>query len=571
MAIYEKYIGRTRDSFKDLADLQKNYKITYPEDFNFAYDVIDELARTKPDKLAMIWLSKDKEEKRFTFKDMSVWSNKCANYFKSIGLNKGDRVLVVLKRSYLFWFAMLAMHKIGIIPIQATNMLVGHDYIYRCKKGRIKAVLITGDGDATEHFDEVEAFCPTVKIKMVTKHKDLASNGWIDFEEGLEKAPEEWTRPTGKDGLGAKDIMFMAFTSGTTGYPKMIMHDFTYPLGHIVTGVFWHRVVDGGLHFTISDTGWMKSMWGKFYGQWFGETAHLVYDFDKFNGEDILQVLEKYRVTTFCVPPTMYRFMLQFDIKKYDLSSLQHCCSAGEALSADIFNTWKEGTGLEIYEGFGQSETPVCIGTLGGYSKPVSGFIGKAMPGFEMHVVNEKCEDCLPGEEGEIVIRATPDNKPCGLTCSYFEDDEANEKSWRNGFFHTGDTAYIDERGNYKYIGRNDDVIKSSGYRIGPFEVESVLMEHPAVLEVAVTGVPDAKRGFNVKATIVLRKGFKPSEELVLELQNYVKKNTAPYKYPRVVEFVESLPKTTSGKIRRTEIRQNDMEKYLAEQSKKLS
>lgn len=562
MAIYEKYIGRERDSFADLNDLQQNYKITYPDDFNFAYDVIDELGKTKPDKLAMLWLSKEKEEKRFTFKDMMIWSNKMANYLKSMGIGKGDKILLVLKRSYLFWFTMLGMHKIGAIPIQATNMLVGKDYTYRCNKGEIKAVIITGDGDATEHFDEVEAFCSTVKLKFVTKHKKISGNKWIDFEDGLEKASEDWTRPSGKDAIKATDIMMMGFTSGTTGYPKMFVHDYTYPLGHIITGVFWHRVVDGGLHFTISDTGWAKSLWGKFYGQWMGETAHLIYDFDKFNGEDILQVLEKYKVTTFCVPPTMYRFMLQNDIKKYDLSSLVHCCSAGEALNADIFNAWKDGTGLEIHEGFGQSETAVCIGTLYNYEKPKSGFLGKPMPGYDMHILNEDGQDCLLGEEGEICIRATPDDKPCGLTRGYHMDDEANAHSWRGGFFHTGDTAYMDEHGSIKYIGRNDDVIKSSGYRIGPFEVESVLLEHPAVLEVAVTGIPDPKRGFNVKATIVLRDGFNPSDELIKDLQNYVKTNTAPYKYPRVVEFVDSLPKTTSGKIRRTEIRQHDLEKY---------
>ncbi len=564
MAIYQDYIGRERDSFNDLSDLQKNYKIKYPQNFNFAYDVIDRLGKEKPDKLAMLWLSKDKEEKRFTFKDMMVWSNKMANYLKSMGVKKGDKVLLILKRSYLFWFAMLGMHKLGAIPIQATNMLVGKDYTYRCNKADIKAVVITGDGDATEHFDEVEAFCPSVKLKFVTKHKKPAGNNWIDFESGLENASEVWVKPTGAEASKSTDIMIMGFTSGTTGYPKIFMHDYAYPLGHIITGVFWHRVVDGGLHFTISDTGWAKSLWGKFYGQWMGETAHLIYDFDKFDGEDILSVLEKYKVTTFCVPPTMYRFMLQNDIKKYDLSSLVHCCSAGEALNADIFNAWKDGTGLEIYEGFGQSETAVCIGTLYNYEQPISGFLGRPMPGYDIHILGEDCKDCLPGEEGEICIKATPTKKPCGLTLGYHNDEEANAKSWHNGYFHTGDTAYMDEHGNIKYVGRNDDVIKSSGYRIGPFEVESVLLEHPSVLEVAVTGIPDPKRGFNVKATIVLRAGFEPSDELVKELQNYVKTHTAPYKYPRVVEFVESLPKTTSGKIRRTEIRRHDMEKYNA-------
>ncbi|MBQ6728147.1 MAG: AMP-binding protein, partial [Clostridia bacterium] len=316
MTIYEKYVGRNRDDFKDYDDLVKNYKVSYPETFNFAYDVIDELGREKPDKLAMIWLSKNKEEKRFTFRDMMLWSNKAANYLKSLGINKGDKVLLVLKRSYYFWFTMLGLHKIGGIPIQATNMLVGHDFTYRCNKGEIKAVIITGDDDVTEHFDAVEKECPTVKLKLVTKHKVPKGGNWIDFEDGIEKASDVFTRPTGKDAVNAKDIMLTSFTSGTTGYPKMIMHDYTYPLGHIVTGVFWHRVIDGGLHFTISDTGWLKSLWGKFYGQWFGESAVLVYDFDKFDGEDILKVLQDYKVNTFCVPPTMYRFMLQKDITK---------------------------------------------------------------------------------------------------------------------------------------------------------------------------------------------------------------------------------------------------------------
>ena len=562
MVIYEKYLNRDRDSFKDLSDLQLNYKISYPEDFNFAYDVVDELGKTKPNKVALVWLSNTKEKKVFTFKDIMIWSNKAANFFKDIGIKKGDKVMLVLKRSYYFWFCMLGLHKIGAVAIQATNMLVGKDYTYRCNKGEVKAIIATGDDKVTEYFDEVENLCPTVKLKLVTKHKKPAGGNWIDFEDGINNASEVWERPVGKDAIKATDMMLTAFSSGTTGYPKMIMHDFTYPLGHIATGVFWHRVVDGGLHFTISDTGWLKSLWGKFYGQWFGESAVLVYDFDKFDGADILGVLQDNKVTTFCVPPTMYRFMLQNDIEKYDLSSLTHCCSAGEALNPEIFNKWKEGTGLEIYEGFGQTETTLCLGTLRNYSEPIPGFMGKPIPGYDMCIMHPTGRNCLPGEEGEVCIRTSLKNKPCGLTFGYYCDDEANKKSWAKGCFHTGDTAYIDERGNFKYVGRNDDVIKSSGYRIGPFEVESVLMEHPSVLEVAVTGVPDEKRGFAVKATIVLKPNYKPSDELVLELQNYVKTHTAPYKYPRIVEFVDSLPKTISGKIRRTEIRENDKEKY---------
>ena len=562
MLIYEKYTGRNRDQYKDLQDLRDNYKITYPKTFNFAYDVMDVLAEKKPDATAMVWLSNKKEEKVFTFRDIKYWSDKTANYLKSQGINKGDRVLLVLKRSYYFWFIMLALSKIGAVAVQATNMLVGKDYTYRCNKGEIKAVIITGDGECTEHFDEVEKDCVTVKLKFVTKHKKPVGGGWIDFEEGLSSASEKWVRPTGQDAVNADDIMLMSFSSGTTGYPKMILHNHTYPLGHIVTGVFWHRVVEGGLHFTISDTGWLKSLWGKFYGQWFGESAILVYDFDKFDGEDILSVLEKYKVTTFCVPPTMYRFMLQYDISKYDLSSLTHCCAAGEALNPDIFNKWKEYTGISIHEGFGQTETTCCIGTLKNYGEPLSGFIGKPTPGYDVHVLDNEGKDCAPGESGEICIKATLNNKPCGLMCGYYKDEESTAYSWRGGYFHTGDTAYINEHGFIKYIGRNDDVIKSSGYRIGPFEVESVLMEHPAVLEVAVTGVPDPKRGFKVKATIVLRKGYTAGDDLVLELQNFVKTHTAPYKYPRVIEFVDCLPKTISGKIRRTEIREKDNQKY---------
>lgn len=568
MVIYEKYVGRTRDSFKDLQDLQDNFKITYPETFNFAYDVIDELGKSKPEKIAMVWLSKEKEKIVFTFRDMMLWSNKAANYLKSQGINKGDKVMLVLKRNYYFWFCMLALHKIGAVAIQATNMLVGKDFTYRCNKGDVKAIIATGDGAVTENFDEVEKDCPTVTLKFVNKHKVPVGGGWKDLETGIENASDVWERPTGKDAIWVNDTMLTAFSSGTTGYPKMIMHDFSYPLGHIATGVFWHRVVDGGLHFTISDTGWLKSLWGKFYGQWFGESAVLVYDFDKFDGADILQVLQDNKVTTFCVPPTMYRFMLQNDVKKYDLSCLTHCCSAGEALNPEIFNTWKEGTGLEIYEGFGQTETTLCLGTLRGYSPAIPGFMGKPIPGYQTCIMHPSGRNCLPGEEGEVCIKATANKKPCGLTFGYYKDVEATKKSWYDGYFHTGDTAYIDEHGNYKYIGRNDDVIKSSGYRIGPFEVESVLLEHPAVLEVAVTGVPDPKRGFNVKATIVLKDGYVGDEELIKDIQNYVKTHTAPYKYPRVVEFVESLPKTISGKIRRTEIRSNDMQKYKNEEEK---
>ena len=562
MTIYEKYVGATRDDFLSLEDAQKNYKLSYDEDFNFAYDVVDELGRTKPDKLALLWISADGEEKRFTFRDMMLCSNKAANYFKYMGIKKGDRVLLVLKRSYYFWICILALHKIGAIAIQATNMLKAKDYIYRCNAADISAVVITGDGHETEYFDEGSDQYKTVEKKFVTGHKN-AGPDWIDFEAGYEMASSEWQRPHGNEATKADDTMLISFSSGTTGYPKIISHNFKYPLGHIMTGVFWHRVIDGGLHLTISDTGWLKSLWGKLYGQWFGESAVLVYDFDKFDGADILEKLEKYKVTTFCVPPTMYRLILQHDVSKYDLSSLTHCCTAGEALNPEIYNQWLEATGLKIYEGFGQTETTVCIATIKPWTDPVPGAIGFPVPGFDVHILDENDQFCQRGTTGEICIRVLSANrKSCGLLDSYNLSIEETKKALYGGFYHTGDTAYRDEKGMFRYVGRNDDVIKSSGYRIGPFEIESVMLEHPAVMEVAVTGVPDKIRGFVVKATVVLRDGYSPSEELTKELQEYVKNNTAPYKYPRIIEYVAELPKTFSGKIRRSEIRENDKKKY---------
>ena len=561
MAIYEKFVGAKREDFLSLADAQRNYKLTWNEDFNFAYDVVDELARTKPDKLAMVWVGADGEEKRFTFKDMSRESNRAANYFKYLGIRKGDIVLLVLRRSYYFWFCLLGLHKIGAVAVSATDMLKAKDYVYRCNMAGIKYAIITGHGDAAESFEERASEYTTIKKKLVTMHKKPGPD-WIDFEEGFAAADTDWVRPTGDHGTKADDTMLLAFTSGTSGYPKMLTHDFRYPLGHIMTALFWQQVVDGGLHFSISDTGWLKAYWGKIYGQWLGESAVFVYDFDRFDPEDILSKLEKYKITTFCVPPTMYRMMLQHDVKKYDLSSLTHCCTAGEALNPEIYNKWLEATGLKLYEGFGQSETTVCIATIKPWMEPVPGAIGLPIPGMDIHILNENNERCQRGTTGEICIRVlSQERRPCGLMRTYNMSEEDTDKAIHDGFYHTGDTAYRDEDGLFRYVGRNDDVIKSSGYRIGPFEIESVLMEHPAVLEIAVTGVPDAVRGFNVKATIVLQKGYEPSEALVKELQNYVKVNTAPYKYPRIVEFVEALPKTFNGKIQRNVIRQNDIEK----------
>jgi acetyl-CoA synthetase len=558
--IYVEYVGRDRDEFYTLEDLKKNYRVEYDESFNFAYDVVDRLGREKPEKLAMLWVGADGEEKYITFRDMSLRSNKVANYFKSLGISKGDAVMLVLRRSDLFWYCMMALHKIGAIAVQATDMLTASDYKYRCNAGGIKMAVITGHGDCTAHFDEGEPY-DTIELKAVTMHKK-AGEGWLDFEAGVEAASDVWERPTGQADTLATDTMLMSFSSGTTGYPKMITHDFTYPLGHISTGVFWHRVEDGGLHFTISDTGWLKSLWGKMYGQWFGESAIFTYDFERFDGVDILEKLDKYKVTTFCAPPTMYRLMLQNDFSKYDFSNLKHCCTAGEALSPEIFNQWKENTGLKIFEGFGQTETTLCVSTIYPWIQPRPGSMGLPSPGYDVRILDSEGQECPPGVTGEICIRAESlSNRPCGLFTGYYKNEQDTQRSWHDGFYHTGDTAYRDELGFLWYIGRNDDIIKSSGYRIGPFEVESVLLKHSAVLEAAVTGVPDPVRGFSVKATIVLRRGYEASDELAKDLQDFVKKNTAPYKYPRIVEFVDELPKTISGKIRRVEIRERDSEK----------
>ena len=561
MTLYEKFVGASRDDFLSMKDAQKNYKLTWNDDFNFAYDVVDELGRTKPDKRALVWVGNDGEERTFTFADMMRESNRAANYFKYIGVKKGDAVLLVLRRSYLFWFCILGLHKIGAIAVCATDMLKSKDYIYRCNSAKIKYAIITGYGEATEAFDEHKEQYETIKKKFVTMHKD-AGPDWIDFEDGFYTADTDWVRPTGKQATKADDIMLLAFTSGTSGYPKILTHDFKYPLGHIMTAVFWQRVVDGGLHLSISDTGWLKAMWGKLYGQWLGESAIMVYDFDRFDPEKMLALLEKYRITTFCAPPTMYRMMLQKDVKSYDLSSITHCCTAGEALNPEIFNKWYEATGLKMYEGFGQSETPVCIATIKPWMEPVPGAMGAAIPGIDVHILNERNERCQRGTTGEICIRVlSQERRPCGLLRTYNMSKDDTAKAIYGGFYHTGDRAYRDEEGLFRYVGRADDVIKSSGYRIGPFEIESVLMEHPAVSEVAVTGVPDPVRGFNVKATIVLQKGYEGTSELVRELQTYVKTNTAPYKYPRIVEFVDSLPKTFNGKIQRSVIRSRDCDK----------
>lgn len=521
------------------------------ERFNFGFDVVDKIAQKNPDKLAMQWVGIDGTEKAFTFSDMSRLSNQAANYFKSLGIKKGDRVMLVLKRHYQFWISIVALHKIGAIVIPATNQLVQKDFEYRFQAAGVSALLCTADGDVAHQAELAAANCPELTTKLIVNG---AKEGWREFDKEFTQFPDTFDRPTGEDEVLGSDRMLMYFTSGTTGYPKIAAHDFTYPLGHYVTAKYWHNVEPDGLHFAISDTGWGKAVWGKLYGQWLCEAAIFTFDFDRFHPDEILPMFAKYNITTFCAPPTMYRFFIQEDLSKYDLSSLHYCTIAGEALNPEVFNKFYECTGIKLMEGFGQTETTLTVANLFGM-EPKPGSMGKPNPQYHIDIVNDKGESVKTGETGEIVLR-TDKGHPVGMFIEYYRDPEKTKEAWHDDLYHTGDMAWRDEDGYFWYVGRTDDLIKSSGYRIGPFEIESVLMEHDAVMECAVTAVPDPLRGQAVKATIVLTKRYTPSEELKKDIQNYVKEHTAPYKYPRVVEFVEELPKTISGKIRRVEIRE---------------
>ncbi len=560
MPLYEAYVGRHRDDFATLEDLQKNYKLNYPDDFNFSYDCLDRLAAETPKARAMVWVDNSGNSRTFTFADMKRLTDKTANWFVSQGVKKGDMVMLVLGRGHQFWYALLALHKVGAVAVPATTLLTEKDFVYRLNAAGIKMVVATGDGDVTRQIDAALPQCPTVTLKAVIRREN-PTGGWLDFDRGTAEASDVFVRPAEHN--KATDLMLMAFSSGTTGYPKMVAHDYAYPLGHILTGCFWHRCEEGGLHFTISDTGWLKSLWGKLYGQWLAGCAVLTYDFDKFSAPDILDKVAQHKVTTFCAPPTMYRYIIKEDLKKWDLSSLRHVTTAGEALNPEVYSNFYRQTGLKIFEGFGQSETTICCFTVSPWMQPRLGSMGLPCPGYRMVVCDEDGREVGAGVTGEICIRTDEEGggKPAGQFPGYYKDEAGTARVWHDGLYHTGDTAYRDEMGFLWYVGRTDDVIKSSGYRIGPFEVESALMEHPAVLECAVTGVPDPDRGFAVKATVVLSQGFTGSDQLTKELQAHVKKVTAPYKYPRIVEYVENLPKTISGKIRRVEIRQQDAEK----------
>lgn len=526
----------------------KSIDFTNEEKFNFGYDVVDAIAEKNPDKLAMLHIANDFTERKFSFGDMKKYSNMTANYFRSLGIKKGDRVMLVLKRHYQFWFAITALHKMGAVVIPATNLLMEHDFVYRFDAAGVKALVCTADGVVA---DEAMKGAVDAKEKPTMVLVGGKRDGWHDFDEEMAKCSDVFPRT--EDTSCGSDPILMFFTSGTTGYPKIAEHDHKYGLGHYITAKYWHNVNPEGLHFTISDTGWGKALWGKYYGQWLCEAAVFTYDFDKFDAHTILPMFAKYNITTFCAPPTMYRFFVKEDLSKYDLSSIEYSTTAGEALNPEVYEQWKRATGLNLMEGFGQTETTLSVynpmGTI-----PKTGSMGIPSPLYDVDIVLPDGTPAPDGETGEIVIR-TDKKIPCGLFMGYFRNEEKTKEAWYDGAYHTGDTAWRDEDGYFWYVGRTDDLIKSSGYRIGPFEIESVIMELPYVLECAVTAAPDPVRGQVVKASVVLTRGTEKSDALKKEIQNYVKTNTAPYKYPRIVEFLDDLPKTISGKIRRVELK----------------
>ena len=541
--IVDKFITTTVDE-NGVCD---SIKFHNEDKFNFAFDVVDEIGRKYPEKLAMLHIAEDMTERRFSFKDIKEASSQAANYFKSLGIKKGDRVLLVLKRNYQFWIAILGLHKLGAIAIPATNQLVVHDYEYRFNSAGVSAVVATADGKATDYIDEAQLNSPTLKIKIVANGE---KEGWHNFDAEYGLFSRRFVRD--ENTACGDDPMIMLFTSGTTGYPKIATHSHKYPLGHFITAKYWHCVERDGIHFTISETGWGKALWGKLYGQWLCEGAVFVYDFDRFDASKILPMFAKYNITTFCAPPTMYRMLIKQDISQYDLSSIKHATTAGEALNPEVFKQFEKATGLRVHEGFGQTETTLSIANLNGTPIKI-GAMGKPTPLYDIDVVDPDGHPVADGETGEIVVH-TDNNVPCGLFLGYYNNAEATNEVYHDGLYHTGDTAWRDEDGYLWYVGRVDDVIKSSGYRIGPFEIENVIMELPYVLECGVSAAPDEVRGQVVKASIVLTKGTEGTEELKKEIQDYVKKNTAPYKYPRIVVFRDELPKTISGKIIRNKL-----------------
>lgn len=547
----EKFLSRT--VFTSQEDYIRNFRIRVPADFNFAYDVVDAYAAEEPDKKALLWTDDRGGEIQFTFADMKRETDRTASYFQSLGIGRGDMVMLILKRRYEFWFSILALHKLGAVAIPATHLLTRKDVVYRCNMAGVKAIVAAGEPVITGHIAAAMPESPTTKL-LISVGPEVPE-GFLDFHEGIRHAAP-FVRPQHVN--TNDDIMLMYFTSGTTGEPKMVAHDFTYPLGHISTGCFWHNLHEGSLHLTIADTGWAKAAWGKLYGQWLAGANIFVYDHEKFTPADILHKIGQYRITSLCAPPTIYRFLIREDLSKYDLSSLEYCTTAGEALNGAVYDTFKRLTGVRLMEGFGQTETTLTLATFP-WMEPKPGSMGVANPQYDIDLLTPDGRSAEDGEQGQIVIR-TDRGKPLGLFKEYYLNGELTHEVWHDGVYYTGDVAWRDEDGYFWFVGRADDVIKSSGYRIGPFEVESALMTHPAVVECAITGVPDEIRGQVVKATIILGDKYRPQagEELVRELQDHVKQITAPYKYPRIIEFVDELPKTISGKIRRKAIRTDD-------------
>ena len=547
----EKFLSRT--VFTSQEDYIRNFRIRVPADFNFAYDVVDAYAAEEPDKKALLWTDDRGGEIQFTFADMKRETDRTASYFQSLGIGRGGMVMLILKRRYEFWFSILALHKLGAVAIPATHLLTRKDVVYRCNMAGIKAIVAAGEPVITGHIAAAMPESPTTKL-LISVGPEVPE-GFLDFHEGIRHAAP-FVRPQHVN--TNDDIMLMYFTSGTTGEPKMVAHDFTYPLGHISTGCFWHNLHEGSLHLTIADTGWAKAAWGKLYGQWLAGANIFVYDHEKFTPADILRKIGQYRITSLCAPPTIYRFLIREDLSKYDLSSLEYCTTAGEALNGAVYDTFKRLTGVRLMEGFGQTETTLTLATFP-WMEPKPGSMGVPNPQYDIDLLTPDGRSAEDGEQGQIVIR-TDRGKPLGLFKEYYLNDGMMHEVWHDGVYYTGDVAWRDEDGYFWFVGRADDVIKSSGYRIGPFEVESALMTHPAVVECAITGVPDEIRGQVVKATIILGDKYRPraGEELIRELQDHVKQITAPYKYPRIIEFVDELPKTISGKIRRKAIRADD-------------
>ena len=552
--LLDKYLPRIDfDSYKDF---KENYKVNVPDDFNFGFDIVDGWAKEEPEKPALVWCNDHDEEKRFTFTDISKLSARTANFFESLGIHKGSVVMLILRRRWEYWICAAALHKIGAILIPGTLQLTKKDIVYRANAAKINAVVCVNDDFVISQVEQSLADAPSIKHKIMVAEK---REGWLDFEEEIMKFPDVYERTQGENATKVSDIMLVYFTSGTTGMPKMVRHNFSYPLGHVVTAKFWQRVQNNKLHMSVSDSGWAKFGWGKIYGQWICGATIFAYDMDKFVPINLLDKITKYKVTTFCAPTTMYRFMLQEDVSKYDLSCVQEWCLAGEPLNPEVYNQWKRLTGHNIREGFGQTESTVMLANFEWY-EPKPGSMGKPSPLYNIQIVDDDGNCCEDGEEGRIVVMDIDKGLPTGLFTGYYLDEKMTNDTLGGKYYDTGDVAWRDSDGYYWFVGRSDDVIKCSGYRVGPFEVESALIEHPSVVECAITAAPDPIRGQVVKATIVLARGYQPSDELIKELQDHVKRVTAPYKYPRIIEFVDELPKTLGGKIKRAEIRKKNHE-----------